>query len=150
MDQNFHIWLRSGPRGGADPPPYGQPDRKKAGFFLTTALTIASKIDLVQMYTSVRTNSQVSSLACRAIDRNGLTNPNSQDSNVFRFLSHQNYIIDINPEEKSCKIFRSDSISFSWLAIDLGEQVFIYQKLLKYGKFLRYVGQIPLSRCLAV
>ena len=84
---------------GADPPLTVSLTVKRP-FFFTTALTIASKIDLVQMYTSVRTNSQVSSLACRAIDRNGLTNPNSQDSNVFRFLSHQIDIIDINPEEK--------------------------------------------------
>ena len=29
---------------GADPPPYGQPDRKKTVFFLTTALIINMKI----------------------------------------------------------------------------------------------------------
>ena len=61
------------------------------------------------MYTSARSNSQVSSLACRAIDRNGLTNPNSQDSNVFRFLSHQIDIIDINPEEK--KVAKSSGVT---------------------------------------
>ena len=32
MGQNFHIWLRSGPRG-LTLPPYGQPDRKISVFY---------------------------------------------------------------------------------------------------------------------
>ena len=39
------------------------------------------------LYTSVRTNSQTSTLSCKSIDRNGLSDPSDQDENVFRFLS---------------------------------------------------------------
>ena len=43
--------------GGADPPPlYGQPDRKKTVFFLTTSLTIVTHTD---GQTEVRVNSQL-------------------------------------------------------------------------------------------
>ena len=40
LDQNFNICLWSGPRGLTPARPYGQPDRKKTVFCLTTPLII--------------------------------------------------------------------------------------------------------------
>ena len=58
------------------------------------------------MYTPVWSNSPTSTLSCKAIDRNGLTNPSDQDENVFRFpIPRPSMYIRYNHQEWEHKLF---------------------------------------------
>ena len=83
------------------------------------------------MYTPVWSNSPTSTLSCKAIDRNGLTNPSDQDENVFRSpIPCQSMYIRYNHQEWEHKLFLAGN--WPWRA-----GFFITDPVLKpYGKLL--------------